>query len=61
MTKCRDCLYSSGRNIVLYTDELEPELECEHEANWRPSRGNMKVDCDYRCGHFEPRENKGSD
>lgn len=30
------------------------DLECEHESNWRPSRGNMLVDSSYSCKNFEP-------
>ena len=31
------------------------ELECEHEINWRPSRGNMLVNIEHSCKHFEPK------
>ena len=49
-------------NLFTFYDSVEEiiaipfyELECEHESNWRPSRGNMLVNIDYSCKHFEQR------
>ena len=32
------------------------EYECENEANWLPSRGNMLIDGDNKCVMFELRD-----
>jgi hypothetical protein len=32
--------------------EHEYDGECEHPDNWRPSRGNMPCDVEYKCKYF---------
>jgi hypothetical protein len=34
----------------------EYEMECENEVNWLPTRGNLLMDRNYVCKHWELRD-----
>ena len=64
LVPCKDCDHFSAVQATAtptllwigdyqHIDVVEPDHdgECEHEANWRPSRGNMPCDKDFECEH----------
>ena len=69
--RCGECLYFRETPIevtpslswsgeVQNSNVIEYDFEgiCENEANWRPSRGEMPCDKDFRCGRFERKVEK---
>lgn len=49
--RCLDCKYFETNFL-----ESDYDGKCTHERNWRPSRGDMPCDLDFKCSYFEPRE-----
>lgn len=69
MNRCKDCTYFEFAQAIAiptlkfdgemqHVEVIEPEHDgkCTHEINWRPSRGDMPCDLDYKCSNFELRE-----
>jgi hypothetical protein len=55
LTFCGDCRFYEGSSLIIYGIDDPPHGICDHESNWRPSRGELQVWADCNCQHYEPR------
>lgn len=55
LTFCGDCMHYEGSNLIIYDIDDPPHGICDHESNWRPSRGDLQVWADCNCQHHYPR------
>lgn len=55
---CGDCRFFEGSALIIFGIDDPPHGICDHESNWRPSRGELHVWADCNCRHYEPKDGK---